>query len=1046
MQCYLGFGIMRFQDTDGKIDYNNVKRTLDEYMKGDFCYFDVHPAYVMGMAQHIVKKYIVSRYPRGRYFIANKMPYYGIKEKHDYEKIFFDELKAVGVSYFDNYMLHAVTQEVYNMHERIGGFEFLRELKRKGLVRHIGISFHDSPEMLEKILHEHSEIEFVQLQINFFDWNSSTIKSKECYEIATKYNKKIIVMEPIKGGSLANEIYLDGEKLSSSKLAEYSLQFLKTLKNISVILSGMTNEDQVRQNRDTIEKNIKNIVNWDLYKKIKKEISSYNHIACTKCEYCKRECPKRISIPEIISLLNSCRNVGPNDTTAVGRHKIFYKGYINEESSAGSCIACGLCEKKCPQKLPIREYMKEAISLFEEPRGHYTVERNCQILIFLLKAHGIRKIVISPGTANVCFALSVQHDDYFDLYSAADERSACYIACGIAEESGEAVAISCTGATASRNYLPGLTEAYYRKLPILAITSSRPNEWVGHNLPQITDRSHPMPDVAQISVTLPIINSKDDEWNCEIKANEAILELFHNGGGPSHINLISQYSNDFSAKYLPKARIIKRIVDATHLPNLNHKKIAIFCGQHSSWSDKLTKNVDLFCEMFDAIVLCDLTSNYKGKYGVLAPLILKQEVIDIDYQFDLIIHIGNVSGAYIPICATEVWRVNPDGKIRDTFRKLSYIFEMTEELFFTSYILSDTHNIVSGNHQFESWSLIYQSFRSRIEYLELPFSNVWIASKTADKLPNNSTVHLGIMNSLRSWNNFNVPKDVHVYCNTGGFGIDGCISSLIGASLSRPELIHYCILGDLAMFYDLNSIGNRHLRSNIRIIVINNGEGVEFTLPHALAEPYSSETGEYVAAARHYGNQSRNLLRDFSINLGFEYIAVENKMEYEKALPILLDPSMRDKPILIEAFVNAYDDSQAVRNIYTLNGNKKDKIEKKDNKLTITKRMVKLLENNEVILWGAGQCLHRYIGDIEQYNTVNYVCDNDSNKWGKEISPGVICISPNELVNHQNAIIVITVENIEVSFQIASQLMEMGINNFEHIYNWLKYERKINEK
>ena len=178
----------------------------------------------------------------------------------------------------------------------------------------------------------------------------------------------------------------------------------------------------------------------------------------------------------------------------------------------------------------------------------YTNEIHTQILIALLKAHGIRKVVASPGATNICFVASIQNDPYFEIYSSVDERSAAYIACGLSAESGEAVVLSCTGATASRNYIPALTEAFYRKLPILAITSTQRIERIGHNIPQVIDRRTPLNDIVKMSTQVSEINNEEDKWNCEITINKAILALKHHGGGPVHINLVTNYSSMYNTK------------------------------------------------------------------------------------------------------------------------------------------------------------------------------------------------------------------------------------------------------------------------------------------------------------------------------------------------------------------------------------------------------------------------------------------------------------------------------------------------------------------
>lgn len=220
---------------------------------------------------------------------------------------------------------------------------------------------------------------------------------------------------------------------------------------------------------------------------------------------------------------------------------------------------------------------------------HYTVEKHVQILIALLKANNIRKIIASPGTTNITFVASVQSDKYFEMYSAADERSAAYIACGLAAESGEPVVLSCTGATASRNYYPGLTEAYYRHLPILAVTASQVLSHTGGYFPQFVDRSVVAKDVVKHSVAIEPIDCSDDEWKVTNQINNALLELFRNGGGPVHINCVTRYSKDFSVAELPNVRIIKRYLPKDELPKIPSGKIGIYVGSHPKWKDELTE-------------------------------------------------------------------------------------------------------------------------------------------------------------------------------------------------------------------------------------------------------------------------------------------------------------------------------------------------------------------------------------------------------------------------------------------------------------------------
>lgn len=541
----------------------------------------------------------------------------------------------------------------------------------------------------------------------------------------------------------------------------------------------------------------------------------------------------------------------------------------------------------------------------------YTSERNAQIIIALLKEHGIKKVIASPGTTNICLVASMQQDSFFEIYSAADERSAGYIACGMAAESGEAVVLSCTGATASRNYMPALTEAFYRKLPILAITSSRRNYRIGHNFDQVTDRTQLPKDVAKLSVQVPIVYDKESEWADIIAVNKAILELDHHGKGPVHINLETNYSMDYSIKNILPVRMIKRISYGESFPLINEEKIIIMVGAHTRWNKKLVKLVENFCEEYNAIVLCDHISNYKGKYRIFANLVSQQKYYNaILKRAGLMIHIGNITASNYDVSVKNVWRVNPDGELRDTYGKLKFVFEMNEEYFFEHYC-SDIKKInISFYEKCKSEELNVKKYlENTVE--KLPFSNAWIASQTTPILPDNAVIHFGIQNSLRFWNFFDIPKSVLGYCNTGGFGIDGNLSSMIGASLIDKNHIYFCVLGDLAFFYDMNSLGNKHISRNIRILLINNGKGTEFKLSGNPGYLFGDAADKYIAAG-HYGNKSFSLVKHYAEDLGFEYMCAVTKEEYLKIVDHFTDSGEMDRPIVLEVFTDSEDERNAL--------------------------------------------------------------------------------------------------------------------------------------
>ncbi|MBO5178259.1 MAG: aldo/keto reductase [Lachnospiraceae bacterium] len=372
----LGFGVMRLPYLDDKIDMEKAQAIVDEYMKGDFCYFDMHPSYMGKQAEELVREFVVKRYPRDSYLLADKMPL-NIKEFADYGKYFNASQTVCGVSYFDFYLLHAITRDVYERHERLGGFRYMQDLKEQGVVRYIGFSFHDKPELLDEILTKHPEMDFVQLQINYLDWESPVICSKKCYEIARKHSKPIFVMEPIKGGSLANKTdsLQEDEKLGASDLAELALKFVASLPGITVILSGMSEVGHVIDNRKTLLKvGELNERERQLIQNLREKITKVNKIQCTACGYCMEDCPQRIPIPSILALLNACGKNG--ETLQVYPYqKRIYSGYVFNKGTAGSCIKCGKCENRCPQKLPIREYLAQAASLFEKSPTEVKLQR-----------------------------------------------------------------------------------------------------------------------------------------------------------------------------------------------------------------------------------------------------------------------------------------------------------------------------------------------------------------------------------------------------------------------------------------------------------------------------------------------------------------------------------------------------------------------------------------------------------------------------------------------------------------------------------------------
>ena len=552
-----------------------------------------------------------------------------------------------------------------------------------------------------------------------------------------------------------------------------------------------------------------------------------------------------------------------------------------------------------------------------EKTHYYTDEKNAQIVIALLKAHGIRKVIANPGTTNISFVGSVQNDPWFQVYSGIDERHSAYMAVGMAAESGEAVVLSCTGATASRNYMPALTEAFYRKLPILALTSSHHMNSAGNLLPQMLDRTVQPRDVVRYSLQCPVPVTQKQISDCELNVNKAILELFRKGGGPVHINLETERAFSFNTKELPNVRVIHRYgYDSRDWPKLpSGKKVAVWIGNHKRFSPSLHDALERFVRTNNAVVFVDKTSSYTGCGAVSASILSTQTGIWANAKYkalrpDVVIHIGEVTGDYESFgvfgAAEQIWRVNEDGEARDLLGKLSNVFEVKEEDFFKHYAEGERDSLEYAS----TLSSLVADLRAKIP--DMPFSNIWIASQLSSKLPQGSCLHLGILNSLRSWNMFDLPDGVESYSNTGGFGIDGCLSTMIGASLASPDKLFFGVVGDLAFFYDLNSLGNRHIGNNLRILLINNNCGSEFNLYTHPAHQFGSQTNEFIAAGGHFKKQSRDLVRHYAEDLGFRYLSAENKNDFKSALTEFLRGDM-GKPIVFECFTSATDESEALR-------------------------------------------------------------------------------------------------------------------------------------
>ncbi len=362
----LGFGCMRLPLADKKddsaVDIEQVKEMVDAYLGEGFNYFDTAYMYHKGKSECFVREALVKRQPRESFFLADKMPVGMLKKEEDVDRIFLDQKEKCGVEYFDYYLLHCLDAKNFKTAEEYGVFAYLGEKKKKGEIRILGFSFHDTADILDEILTKHPEMEFVQLQINYLDWENEKVQSRLCYETARKHGTPVIVMEPVRGGALANVPgvvkNMFAEKDSSSSVASWAIRFTASLDGVFMVLSGMSDMAQLKDNMSYMKDFIPlTEEEKSLCLKAGIIIANKDTVPCTACRYCAEECPEKIAIPELLALYNK----------KINGEEVTNEEYVSvtKDSKPETCIKCKKCEKMCPQKIDISELMKKVSKTFE---------------------------------------------------------------------------------------------------------------------------------------------------------------------------------------------------------------------------------------------------------------------------------------------------------------------------------------------------------------------------------------------------------------------------------------------------------------------------------------------------------------------------------------------------------------------------------------------------------------------------------------------------------------------------------------------------------
>lgn len=560
----------------------------------------------------------------------------------------------------------------------------------------------------------------------------------------------------------------------------------------------------------------------------------------------------------------------------------------------------------------------------------YTSLRNVQILIALLKEHGIRRVVISAGTRHTPFVASIEQDEWFQTYSVVDERSASFFAIGLIELLQEPVAIVCTSGTAAANYVSGANEAFYQHLPLLILTADRNHYYMFQQEEQMIPQEHLYSDVARRVVTLPHVRDDKDAWYCARICNEALLELQHKESGPVHINFIVE--NDYPIKQgivrfeernLPTIRKIKRLGHESseqqweeRASKLASSKVLIIYGQHGRLAAEAQAVFDRFCARCDCVISVDLLSNFTNEASFFTYALMKFIGEDAFKALlpDIVITINANSVTEIKgklashKDAFEHWHVSLDGEVSDPFKCLPDIIETSPTYFFNR-----MSNLMPEKAAFPYRNTWKQTIRQvgRNGFLtneSITWSEVRAIQLFMQRLPDNAILHLANSNTIRIANFFSVKPGVDVYCNRGTNGIDGSMSAYLAQSYTtdRPSFL---IIGDLSFFYDMNSLWTSYVNANTRILVINNGGGAIFhTYPNTTNVP----TLDQDIAAAHHDN-----VKGWCQAQGFDYHAARTDEELEKGLDALLGNG--DKPVVVEAFTDKAKDASALSMLYQQN-------------------------------------------------------------------------------------------------------------------------------
>ncbi len=525
-------------------------------------------------------------------------------------------------------------------------------------------------------------------------------------------------------------------------------------------------------------------------------------------------------------------------------------------------------------------------------------------IIALLKEYEIKNIIASPGSQNSTFNFICQQDKYFKCYSVVDERSAAYTALGLSEEINKPVVITCTGATAARNYMSALTEAYYRNIPIIALTFYNKISNKYNMEPQYTDRSISQNDIKDISITLPEIKNNEDIISVITNLNAVLSHAKYNKR-PVHINCPSSFN--YRNQTLPNPNNIwhteyfyenyKKIKN-----EIKNKRTVIFIGEHKKFDKETENTISKFAKSYNIPVICDHISNYHGENKIL---ISHYRIINLplDMKPELIIDLGGISGIYdkggLFNYAKEQWRITEHYEYKSRLNgRLTKLLIGREKTIFEE-LVNDC--VLQDNY--------YERIKTEVNKItipDLPFSLAFIAKELAKHIPENSILHLAILRALVNMNYFELAKSIKVTSNVGGFGIDGPLSTAAGISFADEKKKVFCLTGDLAFFYDMNILGNRHINNNLRILLENNNEGEAMREYNILGYYVNDKCKELISASGHYKSGAKG----WAESCGFKYMKADTKQEFLSQINDFCNKDY-DKPVIFEVFTDFEQNTNA---------------------------------------------------------------------------------------------------------------------------------------